>query len=199
MRKVEKIVGTPFTRRKTTRIVAETPDEIKCALRQWAESEFFDDPWAGHRLKVEAARAQLALEIAAAPEGYSFKERQDVGWYLKRLIILGDRVQHHIDVGSPEWAAHEAALYGETFCELQMKLAREREWTTGKKVHEGGAASRRGEQAVRVAKIEALCSGSELLSRRQAFKRVAEEEGVTAKAVETDYYKAKKVRPNPRD
>lgn len=199
MRKVEKIVGSPFTMRKTTRVVADTPDEIRSALRQWAESEFFDDPWVDHRRQVEAARAALALEIAAKPEGYHFKEREDVGWYLERLIRLGCLVQHHIDEGSPAWAAHEAALFGETYCELQMKLAREREWTTGKKIHDGGAASRCGDQADRVATVEALCAGADRVSKREAFKRVAEREGVTAKAIETDYYKAKKARPKARD
>lgn len=199
MRRVDKIVGTPFTRRKTTRVVAETPDEIKGALRQWAESEFFDDPWVGQRRQVEAARAALALEIAAKPEGYHFKEREDAGWYLERLIMLGRLVQHHIDKGSPAWAAHEAALFGETYCELQMKLAREREWITGKKIHDGGAASRCGEQADRVASVEALCAGAERVSKREAFKRVAEREGVTPKAIETDYYNARKPRPKARD
>ena len=199
MRKVEKNVGTPFTRRRTTRIVAETPDEIKGALMQWAESEFFDDPWVSHRREVEAARVALALEIAAKPEGYHFKEREDVGWYLERLISLGHLVQHHIDEGSPAWAAHEAALFGETYCELQMKLVREREWTTGKKIHDGGAASRCGAQADRVAAVDALCAGADRVSKREAFKWVAKREGVTAKAIEIDYYKAKKARPKARD
>lgn len=198
MRKVEKIVGTAFNRRKTTQNVAETPEEMKRVFRQiedWAQ-----DPWAPHRREVEAARAALALEIAAKPEGYRFKEREDTGWYLDRLVMLGHVVQHHIDKGEPSFAAHRAALFGETFCELQMKLAREREWNTGKKIHDAGAASRRrGTAADRVAAVEALTTGPDRMSKRKAFAEVAASEYVTPKAIETDYYKAKKDRPKPRD
>lgn len=199
MRKVEKIVGAAFTRRKTTREFAETPEEIAGALREWADSEFFDDPWAEQRRAVQVAREALAIEISEKPVGYQFREREDAGWYHRHLIKLGNLVQQHIDEGSPAWAAHAAALFGETYSELQMKLAREREWTTGTKIHAGGAASRCGEQADRVAAAEALCAGPDRISKREAFKRVAEREGVTAKAIETDYYKAKKHRPKARD
>ena len=193
MRKVEKIVGTAFTRRKTTHDVAETPDEIESVLRKWGEGEFFDDPWAGHRRVVEVARQALVLEIAKKPKGYRFKEREDTGWYLKRLIIQGTAVQHHIDQGAAAWAAHEAALFGETFAELQLKLARERIFNSGKGLHDNGAASRSGRsRADRVAAIDALTTGPGKISKREAFKEVARLDLVTAKAVETDYYKAKK-------
>lgn len=143
MREVDKIVGTPFTRRKTTHNVTDSVAEMKDAFRQIAK--WADEPWQDHRREVENARAALALEIAANPEGYCFKEREDTGWYLERLIMLGGLVQHHIDEGSPAWAAHEAALFGETFCELQMKRTREREWISGKGSRDGsldGAAKR---------------------------------------------------------
>lgn len=144
MRRVEKIVGTAFTRRKTTHEVAETPEEIKAVFRQLDDCG--DDPWANHRREVESARAALALEIAKKPKGYRFKERDEVGWYLERLIIQGTLVQHHIDQGAASWAAHEAALFGETFCELQLKLAREPMFNSGKGTVEGakkGAEARR--------------------------------------------------------
>lgn len=191
MRKVDKIVGTEFTRRKTTHNVAETPDEFREVVRQMRE--WMEDPWADRRLDVEAARVALELEIAAKPEGYCFKEREDTGWYMGRLITLGALVQHHIDAGATSWAAHHAVLFGEMFCELQMKLKREREWITGKKIHDGGTASRCGNQADRLAAVEAHCAEPDPLSRREAFRRVAESEGVTAKAIEADYYKAKKL------
>lgn len=145
MRKVEKVVGTAFTRRRMTQVVAETPNEIEDALRQWAEAECPDDPWADNRREVQAARAALALEIAAKPERYRFKEREDLGWYLERLVVQGTLVQHHIDNGSPAWAAHEAALFGETICEMRLKMARELIFNSGKGSRDGsldGAAKR---------------------------------------------------------
>jgi hypothetical protein len=199
MRKVEKIVGTAFTRRKTTQQVAETPEEIQLVLQQWAESDFFDDPWAGHRNTVEGAREALAIEVTKQPVGYQFKEREDLGWYLQRLIVLGKLVQHHIDQGSPAWAAHEAVLFGETFCELQMKRTREAEWITGKTIHDAGASSRKGRsRAERVAAVDALCSGPDPIKKTAAFAIVAEREGVTAKAIEADYYNPRK-RPKRGD
>lgn len=199
MRKVDKIVGTAFTRRKTTQIVAETPDEIREVFRHWSESDFFDDPWAGHRRTAEAAREALAIEVSKQPVGYQFKEREDVGWYLQRLIVLGKLVQHHIDEGAPAWAAHEAVLFGETFCELQMKRTREAEWITGKTIHDAGASSRKGRsRAERVAAVDALCSGPDPIKKTAAFAIVAEREGVTAKAIDKDYYNPRK-RPKRGD
>ena len=196
MRRVEKIEGSAFTRRKTTHDIAETPSEMKAVFQEMRGRG--TDPWADQRREVENARAALLIEEASKPEGYRFKVREDTGWYLQRLIKLGGQVQHYIDRGDASSAAHDAALFGETFNELQMKLCREREWITGRKIHDGGDAARRGEQASRFAAVEALCSGAERIKKTAAFAVVAEREGVTAKAIETDYYKARK-RPKPRD
>ena len=57
MRKVEKIVGTAFNRRKTTQNVAETPEEMKRVFRQiedWAQ-----DPWAWTTVRVAPSGQQL--------------------------------------------------------------------------------------------------------------------------------------------
>ena len=170
MRKVKKIVGTAFTRRNTTQAVAETPDEIEAVFRELVECG--DDPWASHRREVEAARTALALEIAKKPKGYRFKEREDTGWYLERLIVLDRLVQHHIDEGSPSWAAHEAALFGETFAELQLKLAREKLFTYGRDTREersrGGAATRLGSDAERVKRIRHYLAEGDKLTEAYA-------------------------------
>jgi len=173
MRKVEKIVGTAFNRRKTTQNVAETPEEMKRAFRQiddWAQ-----DPWAAHRREVEAARAALALEIAAKPEGYRFKEREDTGWYLNQLVMLGHIVQHHIDKGEPSFAAHSAALFGETFCELQMKLAREELFLFGLQTKgeraAGGAATRKGSDEERVNRVQHYLDKKDKLT--EAYRNAA--------------------------
>lgn len=172
MRKVEKIVGTAFTRRKTTHEVAEAPEEIDAALKRWSESEFFDDPWAGHRRTVEVAREALAVEVAKHPAGYRFKEREDTGWYLKRLIVQGTAVQVHIDQGAAAWAAHEAALFGETFAELQLKLAREKLFAFGRDTREersrGGAATRLGSDAERVKRIRHYLAEGDKLTEAYA-------------------------------
>lgn len=194
MRKVEKIVGTAFTRRKTTHDVAETPDEIAGALRQWADSEFFDDPWAGHRREVEAACAALALEIAAKPEGYQFKEREDTGWYLQRLITQGRLVQHHIEKGAAAWAAHEAALFGETFSELQLKLSREKLFILGKDTREersrGGAATRQGSDEGRVHRVRHYLAEGDKLS--EAYGNAARDLGCGVSTVRGAWARLKK-------
>ena len=155
MRRVQKIEGTAFTKRKSTHDVAETPEEFWEVFQQmnnWAE-----DPWASHRDYVEAAREALALEVARKPAKYRFKPREETGWYLGRLVMLGRLVQNHIDRGQPSWAAHEAALFGETFSELQMKLAREELFLLGKRTLDeraaGGAATRKGSDEGRVDKV----------------------------------------------
>lgn len=185
MRKVEKIVGTAFTRRKTTHEVAETPDEIEGVFRQWAEAECHDDPWADNRRVVEAARVALARERAEKPKAYQFKEREDAGWYLVQLIAQGILVQTHIDEGSPARAARAAALFGETFCELQLKLAREPMFNSGKGTVEGakkGAEARRAAVERRNERIRA--NYAERLTRQSrtlALQRTAKDCGLGEK------------------
>jgi hypothetical protein len=123
MRQREKIEGTAFTRRKTLETVAETNEEILHAfngLAAWSK-----DPWSSHRRHAEAAMKALEEEREIKPEAHRFEPRVETGWYLERLVMLAKLVQHHIDRGAPAWAAHEAALFGETWSELQLKLARE--------------------------------------------------------------------------
>lgn len=179
MRRAQKIEGTAFTRRKSTHDVAETAEEFLEVFRQmndWAE-----DPWASHRGDVEAARVALAAEVKRNPPKHKFKAREEAGWYLQRLVMLGALVQNHIDQGEPSWAAHEAALFGETFCELQMKLAREELFLLGKRTLDervaGGAATRKGSDAARLACYRRF--RSEGLNKSDATDQAARQLGVS--------------------
>lgn len=190
MRRFDRFEGTAFTRRKSTHEVATEREDIIGMLRQM--SDWGADPWAPHRCKAEAAYKALQLEISRKPDDYKFKRREDEGWYFETLVALGRRVQDQIDQGDAAMAAHHAALFGETWSELELKLAREREWTTGRKIRDGGNSARRGAQDKRVADVDALCSGPDRISKRKAFEVVARQQWVTASAIQTDYYKGKK-------
>lgn len=150
--------------------------EVFQQMNDWAE-----DPWASHRDCVEAAREALALEVSRKPAKYRFKPREETGWYLERLVMLGRLVQGHIDNGEPSWAAHEAALFGDTFSERQMKLAREELFLLGKKTLgervAGGAATRRGSDAERLACYRR--SRSEGLNKSDATDQAAQQLGVS--------------------
>ena len=119
--------------------------------------------------------------------GFASRMLGDVVW-LRRAREKGDH----------DRAGLLAYYLGVKRAELRIKKEHERIWKTGKKIHEGGDASRRGEQAVRVAAVDALCAGSDRITKTAAFAVVAERERVTAKVIETDYYKARK-RPNAGD
>ena len=123
MRRQEKVEGTAFTKRRTVQDVAESDEEILDVFQRLAK--WSKDPWSSHRSKVEAAQRALEVELIGKGKGHRFEARVETGWYLERLVMLGKLVQHHIDRGAPAWAAHEAALFGETWSELQLKLARE--------------------------------------------------------------------------
>jgi hypothetical protein len=173
MRKVEKIEGTAFTQRKTVREVTETPDEMKDAFRQMAERG--KDPWANHRQWAEAAREALTRERKDKPAGYQFKTREEAGWYLDRMITLERAVRHHIEAGDAAWAAHEAVLFGETFNEFQLKLAREELFLLGKRTLEqrtaGGSATRKGSDAKRVEKVRLYLARGDKLT--EAYRNAA--------------------------
>jgi hypothetical protein len=76
--------------------------------------------------------------------------------------------------------------------EFRMKCAAEPDWLRGKKVRESAALTRKGDQAHRVAEVDRLAREIGRGGKTAAFRLVAEREGVTQKAIEADYYKAKK-------
>jgi hypothetical protein len=192
MRKVERIEGTDFTKRKSTHVVAETAEEIRTVLREIGE--FSEDPWAPHRLLVEDARAALEREVAGQPSGYRFKPREDLGWYLRRLIRQGRLVQHHIDQGAASLAAHEAALFGEAYSELQMKLAREELFLFGQRTRAersiGGTNSRKGSDQGRVARVRHYVAKGDKLT--EAYRNAAHDLGCGVSTVRGAWAKLKK-------
>ncbi|KAK3672341.1 hypothetical protein LTR37_021579, partial [Vermiconidia calcicola] len=185
-------IGTDFTKRKSTHVVAETAEEIRTVLR--AIGEFSEDPWAPHRLLVEDARAALDREVAGQPSGYRFKPREDLGWYLRRLIRQGRLVQHHIDQGAASLAAHEAALFGEAYSELQMKLAREELFLFGQRTRAersiGGTNSRKGSDQGRVARVRHYVAKGDKLT--EAYRNAAHDLGCGVSTVRGAWAKLKK-------
>jgi hypothetical protein len=160
-----------------THVVGETAEEIREILRE--VGRFSADPWAPHRLVVEDAREALKQEVEGKPTGYRFKPREDLGWYYCRLIRQGELVQHCIAQGATSWAAHEAALFGETYCELQMKLVREELFLFGRRTRaeraDGGAKSRKGSDDVRAARVrDYLAKGDKLT---EAYRNAARDLG----------------------
>ena len=156
MKKEVRIDGTEFTlrRREWTIYGANDPADMAAFSERMHQSvEWSKDPWDAHRRCVEWATRELAAELSDKPEGYRFKARVETGWYLDRLVMLGRCVEYQIERAEPSWIAHEAALFGETWAELQLKLAREELYLIGKKAVEdraaGGAATRKQDSSGR--------------------------------------------------
>jgi hypothetical protein len=151
---------------------------------------------------IEWVERALEIELTGkSPEEVrNFKPREDVGWYLRQLKMFADMADRHVRDGNASWAAHAAVHFGGLYSELQLKLAREELFLIGKrqKEHseEGIAAWRKGSQEDRVREVDERPIG---VPKAQVFRRIAKREGVTPGAVETDYYKAKKNQPTPRD
>ncbi|WP_269514137.1 hypothetical protein [Brevundimonas subvibrioides] len=96
-------------------------------------------------------------------------------------------------------AALFAYYLGVLRAESRIKLEHERVWITGKTIHKAGKDSRKGRsQAERVTAVNALCNGPAPIKKTAAFAIIAEQEGVTAKAIEADYYSPRK-RPKRGD
>ena len=93
-----------------------------------------------------------------------------------------------------EWAALQSYHLGILRTEMRIKQEHEPKWRTGDKVISAAEKTRKGQQADRVTEVERLLADGLTTKKTAAFAIVAEREGVTAKAIETDYYKAKKKR-----
>lgn len=156
-----------------------------------------DGEWQGSSPDLFFRGWGIANEIWPIVKARGISEDSLIGFASR---MLGDVVwlRRAREKGDHDRAAHMAFYLGVKRAELRIKSEHERVWQTGKKIHGGGDAARRGEQAGRVAAVDALCTGPERIKKTAAFAVVAEREGVTAKAIETDYYKARK-HPKPGD
>lgn len=135
-RREAKVVGDGMTIRQKWGIKHAQASDRK----EWAESidAHNADPWAS--IEKYSPHFQAALEDCIRTKGgdarpSGFKERDELGWYYWKLISDAKEVRRHISDDNAGAAAFRAAHWGETFSELQMKLAREKEWITGNKQH----------------------------------------------------------------
>lgn len=152
MRKVEKIEGTPFTKRRTVRQQTETPEELLEGLR--AMTRTLEDPWEQQRPLIEWVRRTLDEEIAAHPPGHQFRPREDAGWYLREMLIHAKIVDDHIAKRSASWAAYHGALFGELWSEFQLMEARAELYCDALRLRhaqaQAGEGTRRTPDSVRV-------------------------------------------------
>lgn len=159
---------------------------------------FWRDPWAPNRemhdgicaeydeLREKLGPEQLHIELSEA------NERKSLAWWLREMARAGNLAKDAIERNDAGAAAYWAFEFGETVAEYNIALARgwNRYAVAGKKVVEGAQSTRKGARLARVAEIERLISvGTKVTA---AFAIVAEAEGVTPKAIETDYYKARR-------
>lgn len=198
MRREERVIGTPFTKRRTVREVAETPEEMNEAmdgLMDWSQ-----DPWSPKAEQIEWAEAQLKKEKSGKPKGHKFRPREDAGWYFEEICIFGKIADLNIAKGDAKWVAHAAYHIGALVAELNLKVAREELFLAGLKQRENTAAGveawRKGDQADRVAEVDTRPLS---VPKMHVFRRIAKREGVTWRAIRTDYYAGKKKLSKPHD
>ncbi|MFP5432844.1 hypothetical protein [Sphingobium sp. ba1] len=151
-------------------------------------------------------RAWLAEQLASAEKSKGgapvlFRPHEDRGWYFKRCLANLDLLTSAAKSGSIEVAIIHACELGRLMTEMEMKfndfeLGRSVEQLalSGQKVAAGGQASRKGRtRSQRFDAIkEYIANGKQT---KAAISLVAQEDGVTAKAVEADYYAERHIRP----
>jgi hypothetical protein len=153
------------------------------------------DPWARLTPVFEGAELQLKeMEESGRTTEEDVRERHGMGWYLRQLLMHAKLVRHHIDAGNASWAAIEALAVGDLISEMGIKHDWEADALSGRKSRHGAESTRKGSQENRVSAVDELCSPSNpnRIKKTAAFAVVAERERVTAKTIETDYYKAKR-------
>jgi hypothetical protein len=156
--------GTPFTRRKR-KLVSSEDDEFDGAMRRLIEHSRY--PWGSYRRLAEEAKAALVAELEGKPDSHQFKSREDDGWYLQQIVVHGRAVERHIADSKAEWAAFEAARFGELLCELRLKVLRENTYLTGWAIGRAGAENLDQYNAVR--QRDAEVESAELQRRAEAI------------------------------
>jgi hypothetical protein len=191
-------VGNGITERTKPDMVPATPENMLAFLR--GINRKIHEPWGGYADIIAFARRRLAQIKAEAPSNYAdleghnahFVERVSEGWYVQSIDLEARVAERAIADGRPWEACACSMRIGELLTELRMKQLWEPDALRGRKIAQSAALTRKGEQAARVAEVDRLVAAGEL--KTAAFAIVAEAQRVTAKAIETDYYKAKKNR-----
>lgn len=154
----------------------------------------YEDDGEWHELSRERDwPKRIANEIwpIASARGYGIDD--PIGFAAR---MLGDIVwaRRAFQEGKHDRAALHIFYLGAKWSSRRIKAGWEAAAEAGKKALEGAASTRKGDQAERVAAVDRLLAEGITTKKTAAFAIVAEREGVTAKAIETDYYKAKKKR-----
>ena len=105
---------------------------------------------------------------------------------------MGNCVNSAMEKGDASASAYWAFEFAQAVTEYNIIIAKDwnRYAKAGKKSIEGAESTRKGQQSERVRQVDALVADG--TKKTAAFAIVAERNGVTAKAIETDYYKAKR-------
>ncbi len=200
MRKeISRTVGSGITERqiRKTSIVApiEPEDEevIRAAFDQHNRNIL--EPWAGYASVIAAVRRDLAEIKENVPDVLvNLAEYESTTWYLHAINTEAKIVEFAVSEGRP-WEAVAASMkIGELLTELRMKTTWEVDALYGRKHNEaraaGSAKTRRQPAEVRIQFVQGLLNRGK--SVRNSFKIAGKHFGVSAGAIQTDWYGAKK-------
>jgi len=155
--------------------------EQKFSRSDWYKDHFPDEAW-------------LVSELEKFPDssGPAFAPHEGYGWYIERMLANLRQMVGCIEMNEAVLAVVHAGELATLSLECHMKFEWEGDALRGRKVADSAALTRRGSQSNRVREVDRLAAEIGRGGKRAAFALVAEREGVTAKAIEADYYKAKK-------
>lgn len=175
-----------------TRPVSNGESKQDRAANFVAFNKFVERPFDRYLPWVRGAEKKLLEYRQKVGEAHIFREHDEPGWYCEEIVYHNSQARRCAEGGNLQWAMFHAARLGSLTVEAELKFKWEKEALAGQKSIAGGASTRRGDQDRRVAEVDTLAAQIGRGGKRAAFAIVAEREGVTPKAIETDYYKARK-------
>lgn len=178
--------GSGITHRRT-RARAVDSDEAIAELNAGHAMMFdFEAYTAGLRSDAEAVLEQIEATHGHKP----WRPHEDLEWYYYEMIREHNNALEHIARGDASGAACSAMRFQEVFTELKFKRGWEAFALYGQKRKEtaaaGGTKTRRQTVAQRKAEVSRL--RSEGKSLRNSFKIAARNFGVSAGAIQRDWY-----------
>lgn len=143
--------------------------------------DFFPDPiWVEDQLHRYLRRDGERAKYVIYSEANILHRMLQARVMLENAIINNDVIT----------TALQAGELGQLIAESKFKFQWELDALRGRKIIDGSSSTRKGAQADRVAAVDGLCANG--MKKTAAFATVADQQGVKAKTIETDYYNAKK-------